>query len=141
MWTNSSHSTATFSNGQWRSSFDSHDSRIGMRFLFVMKLSRFMVKPNSSRAPSDSENWFKALILEIRVFIPSAILTIPLQADKHSSITARQAGSEILSLPSLLKKSSLRPEQILQALLEMTELILATHFCWFLILDFTMLFI
>src|SRR3990167_5324077 len=122
---------ATFSNGHFWSRFAPHEFMIGMRFLFVMKLSRFMVNPNSSNTPSISGILLKLLIAVTVVVIKVARLIIDVQAGKQSSSTALQEGSEILSFSSMLKKSSLRPEQILQALLEMTELILATHFCCF----------
>src|SRR3990167_3068271 len=52
------------------------------------------------------------------------------QAVSQSFRSLLQVFSVIRSLKSVVKKSSLRPEQILQALLEMSSFIDFTHFSW-----------
>src|SRR3990167_3928786 len=102
-----------------------------MRFLFVMKLSRFMVKATSSTSassalvPATSRMYFVSSRTHLVTFIAW------LHAERQLLRMLLQEFSEIVSRKSGLKKSSALPEQILQALLEMTELILATHLSWF----------
>src|SRR3990167_9878230 len=112
---NCSHNAATCSNEQSFNVFPLHRFMIGMRFLFVMKLSRFMVNPFSSSIPSLSLPGLGFRTIRVYSWTLAAISTILIQASEHSPNTDLHRFSDISSLPFLLKKSSLRPEQILQA--------------------------
>src|SRR3990167_5133032 len=127
---NCSHNAATCSNEQSCNFLFPHLFMIGMRFLFVMKLSRFMVIEISLGATSNGSprDFLNCCMLKPKIRASTATPVMRFQACSQSPKNLLQERSGNFSLPSLLKKSSLRPEQILQALLELISLTDCTHF-------------